>query len=396
MFPGIIHSPIPSGIPAVTYPGGHCGEITTLESFHHQPWKHSAFKHFLHLDTRHSRSFFAVISEIPQHISTNPEEPHSRVEGFRPLVAQGGITVLHQVKKKCCLRESFQGAQPLQISRSLGAGQVNRNQIPLVTGVNWMRNTFYFLWTFLALWLGPNLAKADVVVTSTLSTLSNGKGKVVGTGTSARNGAGVVFTTGNTSSWRLNSIQLGFTSSGTYGSGSIAFYLYKVGSGTIPTTANSLTYVGETTLSITGINGSLVTPTFSLTTLANSGVPVTLDASTQYFLGMNVLENGGTFLRLNGTAATPTTSNGWSIASSYSYMVTNGGSAPTTINDFSSSTSSVGYAYDSAANPPNGFGFIMDATAVPEPGTFVLFGSAMAIGGVVTFLKRRKQQTATV
>jgi hypothetical protein len=331
-------------------------------------------------------------NRIPSVLFDKPLKIPIRRREFPSVLCPSMNFISSQVKKSS-IREPSEYQTGFRFSVPW-AIQCQRVLMPFFSGVTWMHNKYYVL-VCLVFWLGPTLATAGVVVTSTLNTISNGQGKVVGSGTTSRNGAGVVFTTGSTSSWKLNSIQLSFSSSGgTYGSGSIAFFLYKMASGANPKTANSLTYVGDTTLSINGINGNMATPTFSLANLANSSVPVTLDANTQYFLGLNVYESGGTFLRLNG-ADTPTASNGWSIASGYSYMVANGGSAPTTINDFSSSTSSVGYSYVTGGGLA-GFGFIMDATAVPEPATIVLFGTAIAIGGVGVYMKRRKQKPALV
>lgn len=254
----------------------------------------------------------------------------------------------------------------------------------------------------LALFAFPSVANAGVVLTSTLGTNGNAQGKIIGKTSSDTNGAGLVFTTGSSSSWKLNTINLALTT-GTggayaYSGGTVSFYLYRMGAGTSPLTASSLTYVGTTNVALASFTGNATTKSFDLSGLAN------LAAGTQYFLGMNATGYVGDqtvandFLKISGTTATPSAANssGWSVSTNYSFMLANYSNAPTGTNNFSSSTSNVAYSYALTQNVIAGIGFEIDAAAVPEPGTLVLFGSALAAGGAGAFLKRRKQKTATV
>lgn len=250
----------------------------------------------------------------------------------------------------------------------------------------------------------PTIGEAGVVLTSTLGTNGNAQGKIIGKTSSDTNGAGLVFTTGSSSSWDLNTIKLAITTGTlggyTYSGGTVSFYLYRMGAGTSPLTANSLTYVGTTSVALASYSGNAITKTFDLTGFDN------LAASTQYFLGINATGYVGDqtqandFLKISGTSAKPTTANssGWSVSTNYSFMLANYSDAPTGTHNFSSSTTSVAYSYSTSAVA--GMGFELDAssvitpTSLPEPATLILFGGAMAAGGAGAFMKRRKQKTA--
>ena len=279
---------------------------------------------------------------------------------------------------------------------SSNAKAEHMERVLLIEGTG-MRVTGW-IWICLVFWCGPNMATAGVVVTSTLGTNSNAQGKIIGKTSSDTNGAGLVFTTGSSSSWHLNNIQLmlytGVNGGYIYSGGTVSFYLYQMSNGTSPRLANSLAYVGTTSVSLGTFKG-ISTKTFDLSGLSS------LSAGTQYFLGINATGYVGNqnvpddFLKISGTGSTPTAadSSGWSVSTAYSYMLANGSDSPTGTHNFSSSTTSVGYSYVPGTGLA-GFGFILDATAVPEPGTIVLFTGAMIIGGAGAYLKRRKQKLA--
>ena len=254
---------------------------------------------------------------------------------------------------------------------------------------------------FLLFVFGSQTTHAGVVLSSTLAANGDTLGKVIGTSSSDTNGLGIVFRTGNSSSWNLKSIQLALTSglggTGTYSGGTVSFFLYTLAPGSAKN-ANSLTYVGSSTATLDSFTKGLgVTKTL---TFSGSGLN-NLSAGTQYLLGMNFggsvsgSKSGGwteDFLKVNTITASSLTavnSSGWTVPSGYSYMV--GNYPPTGTNAFSSSTTNVAYAYTTGA----GAGFILDAeaAAVPEPGTLILFGVTMAAGCAGAWLKRRKQKS---
>jgi len=252
---------------------------------------------------------------------------------------------------------------------------------------------------FLLFVFGFQTNHAGVVLSSNLASNGDSQGKVIGTSSSNTNGLGIVFTTGNSSSWNLRSIQLALTSGSggtrkTYSGGTVSFLLYTLASGTSATTADSVTYVGSSSATLGSFTGIGVTKTL---TFSGSGLN-NLSAGTQYLLGMNF---GGSvtgastsnFLKVNSTTSSPTAANlsGWTVSSGYSYMVGNYNDLPTGTNAFSSSTTNVAYAYDTSS--VSGAGFILDAVAVPEPGTLILFGVTMAAGCAGAWLKRRKQKS---
>ncbi len=140
---------------------------------------------------------------------------------------------------------------------------------------------------FLLFVFGSQRTHAGVVLSSTLNPNSNAQGKVIGTSSLNTNGLGIVFTTGNSSSWNLKSIQLALTTgnsgSGYYFGGTVSFFLYTLPSGTSARTANSLTYVGSSSATLGAFNGDGKTQTL---TFSDSGLN-NLSAGTQYLLGMN-------------------------------------------------------------------------------------------------------------
>ncbi len=239
----------------------------------------------------------------------------------------------------------------------------------------------------------PTSSMAGVVLTSTVGANSNAQGKVIGSTSSTTNGAGVVFTTGSGSSWDLSSIKLAMTTgnagSGSYGGGTVTFYLYQMASGSNATTNGSLNNdIGSTTASLASFSGNGASIILSLTGFDN------LAASTQYFLGINVSgsvtgASSDNYLKITGTVSGPTEANGrgWSVAPNYSFLLVD--PATTGNNNFSASTSKVAYSY--LTSSVAGIGFELDASAVPEPGTLLLFSLAMAVGGAGAVLKRGKR-----
>jgi hypothetical protein len=221
--------------------------------------------------------------------------------------------------------------------------------------------------------------RADLVIDSVVGANGNSQGKLINSGSSL-SGAAVVFTTGSSSAWDLQTISMYFnagttTAPKTYSGGTINFNLYFV-NGNFPTNPSDLLWIGSTSAAFGSFNGN-TTASFSLTGLAD------LTASATYMLGMDVTGTvtDNSFLKLNSTTNVPSSANGWLIPSGYSYI-----NATT----FSSSARTV-TAYDNSFPNPAGFGFdlVANAVAVPEPGTMLL-GSIAAAGGAAAWWRRRR------
>jgi hypothetical protein len=189
-----------------------------------------------------------------------------------------------------------------------------------------------------------------LVIDSVVGANANSQGKLINSGSSL-SGAAVVFTTGSSSAWDLQTISMYFNAGTTgapktYSGGTINFNLYFV-NGNFPTNPSDLLWIGSTSAAFNSFNAN-TTASFSLTGLAD------LTASATYMLGMDVTGTvtDTSFLKLNSTTNFPSSANGWGIPSGYSYI-----NATT----FSSSAKTV-TAYDNISIA--GLGFDLEANAV--------------------------------
>jgi hypothetical protein len=218
--------------------------------------------------------------------------------------------------------------------------------------------------------------RADLVIDSVVGANGNSQGKLING--SSLSGAAVVFTTGSSSAWDLQTISMYFNAGSTgapktYSGGTINFNLYFV-NGNFPTNPSDLLWIGSTSAAFNSFDAN-TTASFSLTGLAD------LTASATYMLGMDVTGTvtDNSFLKLNSTTNFPSSANGWLIPSGYSYI-----NATT----FSSSAKTV-TAYDNISTAGFGFDLEANAVAVPEPGTMLLGGIAAA-GGAAAWWRRRR------
>ena len=207
--------------------------------------------------------------------------------------------------------------------------------------------------------------RADLVIDSAPGSNNNDqRSRISG---SILAGTAVVFTTGASSVWDLDSISMYFsagstTAQPTYSGGTMKLHTYQVNGAAI-TAAN---FMGKSSTS-TAFNSFNIAPSFDIAGLAD------LAAQTTYLLGMDARSSvtGSSFLKLNSiNSGAPITPNGWVTSPGYSYSTVFGTSTPTVT------------APDTAATPAStGFGFALIATAVPEPGTMRLESIAGAGGG---------------
>ncbi len=210
--------------------------------------------------------------------------------------------------------------------------------------------------------------RADLVIDSTPGSNNNDqRSRISG---SSLAGTAVVFTTGASSVWDLDSISMYFSAGSTtalqiYSGGTMKVHTYQVNGAAI-TAAN---FMGKSSTS-TAFNSFNTAPSFDIEGLAD------LAAQATYLLGMDARSSvtGGSFLKLNSIdSGAPTTPNGWVASSGYSYSTLFGTSTPTV----------------TAATPAStGFGFALIATAVPEPGTMRL-GSIAGAGGAAAWPGQR-------
>jgi len=211
--------------------------------------------------------------------------------------------------------------------------------------------------------------RADLVIDSAPGSNNNDQRSRISGSSLAK--TAVVFTTGASSVWDLDSISMYFSAGSTtalhtYSSGTMKLHTYQVNSAAI-TAAN---FMGKSSTS-TAFNSFYTAPSFDIAGLA---------AHTAYLLGMDAPGSvtGSSFLKLNSiNSGAPITPNGWVTSPGYSYSTVFGTSTPTVT------------APDTAATPAStGFGFALIATAVPEPGTMRL-GSIAGAGGAAAWPGQR-------
>ena len=245
--------------------------------------------------------------------------------------------------------------------------------------------------------------RGDIVVNSGFSSLqtSSTSGKtLISSGSTTGitpQGAGFYFTTGPDQAsylraWRLNSMTVALstkflTSSGSFDSfnGTVSAYLYKV-NGSTPAASGSLEYISNTGAQAVDIASSL-TP-YNLQNIDLTGLGTLVDgqyvinSNTKYLVGLNFTGTFGTTssaLYVDQSNVASSTSLGWAMGGTY--QQTTGAGA------FNSSQTAL-----AGTKNTNAMQYDLDATAVPELGTMLMFGAGVAIFVGWQASKRRKEQ----